>query len=338
MSDSNKNITNNCSPRVAIIILNYNDTSDTIRCLMSLNRINYPNIEIILVDNMSNNDNGVNLRKICKHPFHIIKLYNNYGVCVARNIATRVAMAAGANYFFYLDNDTIIEPDILNELIVIIEQNPCIGALQPKVCLFNTNAHQLSRQEKYNRPVEDYLLLGCALLISKEAIVDIGLFDPAYTYYCEETDWLCRLKRRGYVSLYIPSASRVFHKGSNMCRWIKSAMALRNRFLLIRRYESIFKWPSSILFNLMINGLPILRHGKLKTFAKALFEGIQFLFVPPSIPRLQEPRNYLITNDHFFKYLVSHEIGKDHLGDNIDWGREFFEKLRAWEASYGPRD
>ena len=65
-------------PHVSIIILNWNGWKDTVECLESLYQINYPNYDVILVDNNSEDDSLEKLREYCSGSFRPESKFFNY--------------------------------------------------------------------------------------------------------------------------------------------------------------------------------------------------------------------------------------------------------------------
>ena len=87
-------------PLVSIVTVNYNNSKDTCELIESLNKITYPNIEIIVVDNASKEDNPINIKY--KHP-NIVFIQNpiNYGFAAGNNFGI---MKARGKYVLLLNN------------------------------------------------------------------------------------------------------------------------------------------------------------------------------------------------------------------------------------------
>ena len=184
--------TDSKKPLVSIIILNYNAGNLLIDCVSSIQKSNYSNYEIILVDNISKD----NSHKKCKENFPTIKLIENkenLGYCEGNNVGLRVAKG---EYVVVLNPDTIVDSNWLNELLKAYQSNG-EGLYQPKFLSTSDNSMLLStgqmiqlfgfgysrskgdKDEKVFENIEqiDYAS-GTCLFTSKKILEKIGLFDP----------------------------------------------------------------------------------------------------------------------------------------------------------------
>lgn len=116
-------------PLVSIVTVNYNQSATTIDLIESLSQITYPNIEIIVVDNASKNEDA----KVIKEKFPRIVLVEsiiNYGFAGGNNLGI---MRSRGEYVLLLNNDTIVEPNFLEPLVNKFQEHPEIGAISPKI-------------------------------------------------------------------------------------------------------------------------------------------------------------------------------------------------------------
>ncbi len=113
-------------PLVSIIIVNYSEKDLLADCLSSLKKTTYDNLEIIVVDNNSKDESVEFLLK--EYPeIKVIKLEKNYGFAIPNNIA---AKSAKGKYLVFLNNDTIVKPEWLIELVEVLEKNDEIKIAQ----------------------------------------------------------------------------------------------------------------------------------------------------------------------------------------------------------------
>ena len=147
-------------PQVAIIILNYNGSDDTVACLESLQRISYPNYHIVVVDNASTDDSVSVLLNYLKSTgkaftqvdcadkvplqkegessfFTLIQSEVNGGYGHGNNIGILHGLNAGADYILVLNNDTEVEPNFLEPLVNSAEANSNIGIVSGKMYFYD---------------------------------------------------------------------------------------------------------------------------------------------------------------------------------------------------------
>ena len=100
-------------PKVSVIIVNYNGKALLEKCLESLAKVNYENFEIILVDNNST-DGTVEFVTKTYPSIIIIKLDSNRGFAEPNNIGAKIA---SGKYLLFLNNDTIVTPNFISEMV-----------------------------------------------------------------------------------------------------------------------------------------------------------------------------------------------------------------------------
>jgi GT2 family glycosyltransferase len=206
-------------PKVFIIILNYNGI-DTIRdCLDSVFFSDYPNLEVVVVDNDSR-DGSLELAKNFFPKFHFIKNEKNLGFSAGNNIGIRFALEKMADFIFLLNNDAILEKDALSKLVEAAIKEPA-GIFSPiiydrddnvwfsggKIKWSRMRATHLNNIPESGYPYESEYVSGCAMLIKKEVFKKIGLFSEDYFLYYEDADFCLRAKKDGFGSLVVSGAS-----------------------------------------------------------------------------------------------------------------------------------
>ncbi len=141
-------------PKVGIVVLNYRNYEDTIRCLTSLARVTYPNHEIIVVDNDSQNNSLEHVRRFLAGQSVAIALIGeteiegsgqlaervillqssrNGGYAAGNNLGIRIALERKADYVLILNSDTEVVADFLEPLVSYAEAHPPVGSVGPKV-------------------------------------------------------------------------------------------------------------------------------------------------------------------------------------------------------------
>jgi GT2 family glycosyltransferase len=259
-------------PLVSIITVNYNGVSYTADMLYSIQQISYPEVEIIVVDNNSEEDPSPLLSSF---PYiKLIRSKKNLGFAGGNNLG--IAQALG-KYVLFLNNDTEVHPYALEPLVETLESNSRIGVVSPKILFFGSrdkktlqyagsngiNPYTI-RGEKIGSFEMDYgqyddiretaLGHGAAMMVPMEVIREVGLIPDIYFLYYEEHDWFEKIKRAGYKVFYVGS-STVYHKesmtvGQNSV--LRTYYLTRGRLLFTRRNTAGLQWLSSLLFFLLL--------------------------------------------------------------------------------------
>jgi GT2 family glycosyltransferase len=216
------------SPKVSIIILNWNGLEDIIECLESLKKITYPNYEVIVVDNGSQGDDVKVLREKYQDYIHIIQNEKNYGFAKGNNVGIRYALDKGTDYVLLLNNDTVVAPDFLDEMVKVAESDERIGIVCPKmyryfqpeqVCfdggvrihlLWSTMTERL-RPDDERPTVDTEFATGAAMLIRRKTLEQIGLLPEEYFFGVEDMDYSLNALRNGF-RIAVARRAVVWHK------------------------------------------------------------------------------------------------------------------------------
>ncbi len=217
------------TPRISIIIVNYNGASWVRSCIDSLLAQTYKDFEIIFVDNASTDNSITLIEKSFKSikKLHIIKHTDNSGFSGGNNIGFRQAKG---DYILLLNNDTTVGKSFLSDFLKAFDTIPTASIVQSKIVLmqkpntidtcgsFWTNTSLLYHYGNskaadmpiYNKSFRVFTVKGASVMIKREVIDKIGLFDEDTWCYYEETDFCHRAWLSGFESWYWPQA-KVFH-------------------------------------------------------------------------------------------------------------------------------
>lgn len=276
-------------PLVSIVTVNFNGSEDTIEMIESLTRITYPNIEIIVIDNHSENDNP---RRI-KDKFPNVVLYEsnlNMGFAGGNNLGI---MRARGEYILLLNNDTIVDKGFLEPLVAKMQRDPKIGCVSAKLRYYYDRSviqfagytpidHRTMRsfaigyREKdkgqHDQDKETPYAHGAAMMVSMKVIKEIGIMSYIFFLYYEEADWSYRIKRAGYTIWYVHN-SLVYHKESiavGKLSDLKVYYQNRNRLVFMRRNVEGKDFYIGILYQLVVaipkNAFKYLAKGKINYF------------------------------------------------------------------------
>jgi GT2 family glycosyltransferase len=249
-------------PEVYIVILNFNSGEDTVNCIKSLEKINYANFKIVVVDNASK-DNSLDIIKNKCTFDKLIVSEENLGYANGNNIGIRYALENNAEYICILNNDTEVEPDFLNILMDRMVKDGRIGIIGPCICDFkerekvqtmgaDINLYTGLAQGKFknydysrvgNMELKVDYLGGACFVVRKKVFETVGLIPENYFLFYEETEFCLRTKKAGFDIVSIGS-SRIFHKRSATIAKFKGLSYFflnRNRVVFVRRNASIIQ-------------------------------------------------------------------------------------------------
>ena len=277
--------------RVTIILVNWNGWYDTIECLESLLLLRYPYFRIVVCDNGSDDDSIKQIGSwadnhevsfveyqraeaetggfLTANPLlTLIRNDENLGFAGGNNVGLRYAMARDeTDYYWLLNNDTVVEPDAVTHLVVRMEQQPDIGMCGSTVLFYHDRSRiqalggghycrwiglpwhygrfpslngeiNQDRAEAWMNYVE-----GASMLVSRQLLDEVGLLCEDYFLYFEEADWAIRAK--GLFNLGYAPESVVYHKvgssigtSSNPAKmsYTSDYYNIRNRLIFTRRF------------------------------------------------------------------------------------------------------
>ena len=239
-------------PLVSIIISNYNGLPHLKECFDSLNKLAYKNKEIIFIDNFSR-DNSVEYMKNKYHNVKIIQNRKDYGFSKANNIA---ASYAKGKYLAFLNVDTVVDKNWLTELVKVAESSTNIGLAVSKHYYYDEpdlinfagsssdkflQSHHIGINQKDNEllNIQNITFYACfaAVLMRRDLIKKIGLFDPIYYAFAEDLDVSWRTWISGSNVIYVPT-SFIYHKTGR----ILGQMSLRKKYLIYRnKFRTLLK-------------------------------------------------------------------------------------------------
>jgi GT2 family glycosyltransferase len=273
------------SPRVISVILNTNRREDTLACVASLDRCTYLNHCTIVLDNASTDGSPQAIR--AQFPgVQIISLERNLGYTGNNNVGIREAVKQDADWVFVLNEDTVIDEDCISRLISVAASDPGVGIAGPLVYHYDEPAviqsaggkldkrwlavhigQNEADQGQFSQPREVDYVSGCAILVKREVIEQIGDLEEKFFYYWEETDWCARAREHGWKVLLVPQA-RLWHKGVQRDYRPGPNVTYyntRNRFGFLARHHAplsiwLFTWARTLLTLMSWSVRPKWRH------------------------------------------------------------------------------
>ena len=240
-------------PQVICIIVNWNGKAQTIACLEALGAVRYPKerLRIILVDNGSEDGSVEAVR--ASHPgAEILANPANIGYSAAVNEAIRTTRVGPTDWIWVLNNDVVVHPQSLARMIEVGCTDPSIGVVGPMIyepdrqdrIAFAGSGYGINLwtghmkklrvgKDVFTAPEEKTAdvdsILGCANLIRASILDGVGLLEPAFNVYFEETDFNTRVRKAGFRVVLVRDAGVVHVEAATMNRRI-----LKRAWFLLR--------------------------------------------------------------------------------------------------------
>ncbi len=298
---------------VFISIINYNGEKDTLECLRSIEKIPQKDIKlsVVVIDNASKTRFSVPKDEFKKINLKVIRTEENLGFSGGQNEGIIYSLENGADYVVVLNNDTFVDPNLVKELLKGFEDDKHIGVVSPKIYFARDHEFHKDRYTQedlgkviwyagatmdwknvigHHRGVDEVdkgkfdeishtgFATGCCMMIKREVINQIGLFDHNYFLYYEDADYSMRAKAESYKIAYIPKAV-VWHKNAGSSGGSGSKLQdyyiTRNRLLFAMKYAP-FRSKLSVLkesFMLLGRGRDAQKKGVLDFYLRKFGKG-----------------------------------------------------------------
>jgi len=270
------------TPSVSVIVCSYNGAKTLAACLDSLGKLNYPDYEVILVDDGSTDDTA----DIAAQFPHVVYIHQtNHGLSYARNAG---AKAARGEVLAYTDSDCMADADWLYYLIGTLTSGDYAGVGGPNIAPPAENWIQACVASAPGGPSHVLLtdvvaehIPGCNMAFYKWAFENVGGFDPEYRKAGDDVDFCWRLQQSGGVIAFSPTAMVWHHRRFTLRAFFTQQDGYGEAESLLRFKHLVFfgptgtaKWRGQIYgaprFNWFLNR-PIVYHG---IFGEGFFQSI----------------------------------------------------------------
>jgi GT2 family glycosyltransferase len=288
-------------PLVYVVVLNYGNYADTIRCVRSLESLRYDNYRIVVVDNGSPNESERELRAACADHV-VIQSGSNLGYAGGNNVGIQLAMDEGAAYVAVLNNDTLAsDPDLLRGLVDYAERDPSAGLMTPLLLLANGDIdpcctrrspslmelfwnrgigrwiwpvpeweerHFYRGEVDYQEPAEVEVISGASMFLRRELIEEIGLLDDRTFLFWEEFILFEKIRRTGFRTMLVPDPqiTHIQHQSMKGTA-LKPVLAnLKSLDFYLKRYRSV---SLPVRWSIILSGVLYWAPGVLKTVTRA---------------------------------------------------------------------
>ena len=305
--------------KLSIVILNWNGRHHLQRFLPSVVKYSqFDWVEIVVADNCSTDDSY----SVIHQEFQGVKylqLDRNYGFAKGYNLALKDNYS---DYLLLLNSDVEVTQNWLDPLIKMMDDNPLIGACQPKIMQLDQpgkfeyagasggfidrfgypfcRGRLVNEQEEdigqYDDPISVFWASGAAVMVRGSMWHEFGGFDTDFWAHMEEIDLCWRMKNRGYKIAICPT-SKVFHLGGGSLSYgspQKIFLNFRNNLFLLYKNLPKERLYNTLLIRMIIDGVAAIQFlvtGQLKAFLKVLEAHFNFY---KSLKQLKLKRKVLL--------------------------------------------
>lgn len=249
------------APTVAVVILNYNSASYTLRCVDSIRRCtaDLQQVALLIVDNNSSPEDQHRLARLAQDGVQIILAPQNLGFSGGMMLGAR---SIAADYYFFLNNDCEFLNDVLAILAGFMQRNPRAALCSGSMCdvdgrmrssfnyfpslaltLLGSGWLRLWHPRRYpqrrrlpDQPLQVDVVSGAAMFVRATVLQALHGLDTGYFLYCEEEDFALRVQQAGWQTYCVPQA-KIKHVGGASSSQAELRSALQREF-----YISFFRY------------------------------------------------------------------------------------------------
>lgn len=255
--------------KVGIVILNFNNSGETLTCIQNVKKSTYDNVELIVVDNGSSENDIKILEKI--EGINLILMNSNAGYAVGNNAGIKQAQKIECEFTMVLNNDVRIKSDTISKLVEVLKSHANIAFLGPVILEWGTQIIQsagadnnflrgtsdlINQGKLYNNSNQmnyvDYIS-GACMFFKTEIVKKIGFIPENYFLFFEENEWCIRALKKGFINVST-FANSVEHKGSATIDTVKGLSFYymeRNRVLFEKRNTTFFKYSIFLVYSVL---------------------------------------------------------------------------------------
>lgn len=217
--------------KVSVIIPTFNRAEMVCRCIQSIFDTEYPNLEVIVVDDCSPDNTGERIKEQFSGRVKYFRNEKNSFQAVSRNNGAKIATG---DYLFFLDDDNIVDKNIFTEIASAFEENPKLGLVAPMaihmrpgknnvIWSLGSDFNRWTSQPKDNKPnlpienlpreIKSYstTYYPNGFVVPRKVFDEVKGFDEAYVQIFEESDFGWKILEAGYDEIVLTSARTEHH-------------------------------------------------------------------------------------------------------------------------------
>ena len=252
-------------PKLAIIILNWNNATATIHCLSLISRWSTVQAEVIVVDNGSSVEDISKIQQ-AGQPYRFICNHRNLGYAGGNNVGITFALNEGFPFIMLLNSDASISEQCVMKLLECLEHGPDMGVVGPlleehgtvysggrNIGIYSNTRIRQSPEKRNEKLIPVNYVPGTVFIANGEIFKTVGLLEEEYFFSGEVADFCQRVHKAGFTC-NVFSGCRATHlpdPDSEVRESLYNYYILRNRFLFIRRnfpylkYFLYFRWVAA---------------------------------------------------------------------------------------------
>ena len=276
---------------IYVILVNYNGLNDTLECIDSISKSTVKDYRIVVVDNDSKDGTKEYFESHTLNNVVYIHSDKNGGFSYANNIGIKYALDNDADYVLLLNNDTLVEPNFLEQLEKAAKENEksivsgkILYAYDKKHIWYagGSFSYVTGRSKhiginevdsgQYDKNQEVSMLSGCCMFIPRKVLEEVGLMDEKYFLYCEDLEYGCRMVNKGYKLIYEPAAV-IYHKVNASTSKVPGLVCyycVRNKLDVFKKFINWkYRWIAKFVFFLENTKRTICKEYKRKDVKKA---------------------------------------------------------------------
>lgn len=229
-------------PRFSVIVCTYNGESTIGECLESIAKIEYPNFEVIIINDGSNESISEIITKYSyKHGFRLMTTENR-GLSNARNTGVE---AATGEIMAFIDDDAYPDPHWLKYLAIDFMRTNHVGVGGPNIPAIGDGTIAECVSKAPGNPshvlISDHVaehIPGCNMAYRREGLLAVGGFDPQFRIAGDDVDICWRLQQKGLSLGFSPSALVWHHRRNSIYSYWNQQLNYGKAEALLER-----KWP-----------------------------------------------------------------------------------------------
>ena len=271
------------TPKVSVVVCSYNGSKTLDGCLKSLETLNYPDYEVVLVNDGSTDS----VPEIAaRYPYIRYHAQPNRGLSVARNVGMELAQG---EIIAYTDDDCFADPDWLYFLVAKLLETGATGVGGPN--LLPTTDGPVAACVSASPGTPAHILIddnvaehvpGCNMAFWADRLRAIGGFDPVYTRAGDDVDVCWRLQAEGDQIVFAPAAMVWHHRRATVQAYLKQQRGYGEAEGLLKRkhpekfrgFRADLSWMGRIYTRAGLGlevGEPLVHHG---VFGTGMFQTI----------------------------------------------------------------